>query len=139
MRSREGSGISLPPELELEDISMTLTDDKGQSTGRSMDTAEEEEEEQVRTVRVRVRGERCGWGVLSLSQESFLADSILIADLRTFSRAWVLRRRGAASSRVDLVQKLSLRWIRTAENQADCCAQAYDVSVCDNTMTAPWT
>eukprot|EP00903_Cladosiphon_okamuranus_P005725 g5683.t1 len=46
VRSRQESGVSLsiPPELELEDISMTLTDDKGQS----MD-AEEAEEEKIRT------------------------------------------------------------------------------------------
>eukprot|EP00752_Nemacystus_decipiens_P003913 g3587.t2 len=45
VRSRDGSGISLPPELELEDISIALTDDKG----RSVDAQEDEEEETVRT------------------------------------------------------------------------------------------
>lgn len=45
VRSRDASDANLPPELELEDISMALTD-KGRSVG-----AEEEEEEQVRTVR----------------------------------------------------------------------------------------
>lgn len=52
MRSRDASDADLPPELELEDISMALTD-----KGRAVGTKEEEEDEGVRTVRG-ARGQR---------------------------------------------------------------------------------
>lgn len=45
-RSPDASDGNAPPELELEDISMALSD-----KGRAVGTEEEEEEEQVRTVR----------------------------------------------------------------------------------------
>ena len=61
VRSRDGSGNSLPPELELEDISMALAEDKGRSVGAEEE--EEEEEEQVRTVRVQSGSEERGVGV----------------------------------------------------------------------------
>lgn len=69
MRSREASSNGLPPELELEDISMALTDDKG----RSLEAGEGEEEEEVRTVRVKVRvnvAGRRGWECQALLRES---------------------------------------------------------------------
>lgn len=56
VRSRDASGTSLPLELELEDISMALANDKG---SRSLEM--EETEDDVRTVR-RGKSRREGGG-----------------------------------------------------------------------------
>lgn len=62
MRSRDASGsIGLPPELELEDVTAVLADDKGRSAAEPQNQ-EDDDEEKVRTVRKGRggRGAKCG-------------------------------------------------------------------------------